>query len=510
MNDLLVLVKLLTALYQAKKLKDQNLKTELAEILDHLPPPPPDVLTHDRTTRESIRAAITWLQGMEDGDPLIKSLLTQRVAMISKGDDSLKNAIATGLEDMETEELTRRLVYKQITEIRSNADEEAFQRKFKQKIKDFYFKDVSEMKREDWANLIDLVQERVNSAYEERQSEVVASVNTADPESFFGIIEMAKLENSDEGILKLGLQGLNQGLEPDGGLRRSKMYMLEALTNRGKSYAMAHILASVGMYNKPMLRNKAKIATLLFESSEDTLDLVIQRMYKLSCQIAAENDADFQVADAASIVEAIANCFKKNGWYLVINQIEANKDNMHNMFSRVRQLELKGHEIIFYGYDYLALQNIDKVPGDSKSEKLQLVYRQVRSFMIARGICFMTPHQLSPEAKKMLKELDDESEVYFAREVAGKSMTETSTKLTNEVDVVICIHVAKTATRNYFTYGIGKQRGEGCSPEKRFGIYDIDQVSGLKHDIYTKAMFRRSLQQRFNAEGDVEADFDML
>ncbi|WP_369122708.1 DnaB family ATPase, partial [Pseudomonas aeruginosa] len=74
------------------------------------------------------------------------------------------------------------------------------------------------------------------------------------------------------------------------------------------------------------------------------------------------------------------------------------------------------------------------------------------------------------------------SEVYFAREVSGKSMTETSTKITNEVDGVITIHVAKTSMKNYFTCSIGKQRGEGCSPEKRFFIYDLDPVLGLVHD----------------------------
>lgn len=510
MNDLLVLVKLLTALYQAKKLKDPNLITELTEILEELPAPPPDVLIQDKNLRESIRAAIHWLLSQQDDDPLIKSLLMQRVTMFVKGDDDMKSIIEMGLEELPNEELTRKLVYKQITEIRLNSEDEVFQKKFKQKIKDFLYKDTSEMKREDWSNLMDLITEKVNSSFGERQSEVVVSVNTANPESFFDIIEMAKKENSKEGILRTGIQGLNQGLEPDGGFRRGKMYMLEALTNRGKSFGMAHILASVGMYNVPMLRNKAKIPTLLFESSEDTMDLVIMRMYKLSCTIDLQTDSDFQTAETTNIVDVIAQCFKKNGWYLVMNQIEAYKDNIANMFARVRKLELQGHEIIFYGYDYLALQNIDKVPGESKSDKLQLVYRRVRSFTTARGICFVTPHQLSPEAKKLLKELDDESEVYFAREVAGKSMTETSTKITNEVDGVICIHVAKTATKTYFTGAIGKQRGEGCAPEKRFFIYDLDPVLGLKHDINTKPAFRRSLQQRFSDSGDVENDIDMM
>lgn len=510
MNDLLVLVKILSALYQAKKLKDNNLITELVETFEELPKPNSDVFSQDKETREAIRATIHWLLKQPNDDPVIIKLLKQRVELFSKNDDSLKRTIEAGLEECASEEETRRLVYKHITEIRLNAETEAFQKKFKQALAPFYFKDIAEMQRSDWGNLIDLIQERVNAAYDERQSEIVHTVTSGTPESFFEIIAMAKKENSKQGILRLGLHALNQMLEPDSGMRRSKFYLINALTNRGKSLTMAHILASVGLYNVPMLRNPTKIPTLLMESSEDTMDLIIMRMYKLALSVRGILDGDFQVDAAEDIVTTIVNCFKENGWFLIINQIEANKDSMQSMFDRVRNLEMKGHEIIWYGYDYLGLVPIDKIPGESKSDKLQILFRRVRSFMIARGICFVTPHQLSPEAKKMLKETDDESEVYFAREVAGKSMTETSTKITNEVDVELTIHVAKTPTKNYFTACVGKSRGEGCEPSKRFAIYDLDPVHGLKHDILGKPAFRRSLQQKITDNGDLVADFDHL
>jgi len=138
------------------------------------------------------------------------------------------------------------------------------------------------------------------------------------------------------------------------------------------------------------------------------------------------------------------------------------------------------------------------------------LFRKVRSFIINRGICFITPHQLSPDAKKRLQESDEESEVYFAREVAGKSYTETSTKITNEVDVEITFHVAKTSFKSYWTFCIGKQRGEGCAPEDRFAIYDIDPVMGLRHDINGKPRFRRSLQTSLDDNGNVVKDFDSI
>lgn len=510
MNDLLVLVKILSAVYQAKKLKDANLLSELVDTLNDLPNPPGEVFSQEKEVKDSIKATIHWLLKQSDDEPVIKSMLEQRCLMFCKNDDLLKEAIKLGLEDIDSDEATRRLIYKHITDIRVNSEGEAFSKKFKNAIKNFYFKDVEDMEREDWANLIDLVQERVNSTYEENQSEVVCSVNTATPDSFKAVIELAKKESSKEGIMLSPFQGINQGLEPDGGFKRSKMYMLEALTNRGKSFTISHLAAGIGMYNKPMLRDKAKIPTIIIDSAEDTMSQIVMRMFKLAMEFKKDPTNSFLIAEEETIIEAIASMFKVNGWYLVINQIDPSKDSAPALFARVRSLELKGHEIIAYFYDYLGLQNLDKIPGDSKSDKLQLLFRKVRAFIIARGICFITPHQLSPEAKRKLQESDEESEVYFIKEVTGKSLTETSTKITNEVDVVIGIHVAKTSFKNYWTFGIGKQRGEGCSPEKRFGIYDIDEEKGLQHDVLGKPAFRRNLQTRINENGDIEKTWDAL
>lgn len=510
MNDLLVLVKLLSALYQAKKLKDQNLITELVDTLNELPVPPADIYSQDKEVRDNIKATIQWLLKQPEDEPVIKSVLMQRVRMFCKGDETLKETVEEGLEDFDDEEMTRKVIYKHISEVRVNMEGVEFAKRWNKAVKDTMYKDLSSMSISDWSHLADMINERMAAQHDERQSEIVVSINSDEPTTMFDIIEQAKKENSPEGILKSPLQALNQALEPDGGFRRSKMYLLLALTNRGKSLATAHMTAGVGMYNKPMLRDKAKIPTILQESAEDTMDLIIMRMYKLAITVKTGELADFQNADREDIVKAICDCFKENGWKLIINQIESSKDTANAMFDRVRKLEMKGHEIIWYAYDYCGLQNIDKIPGESKSDKLQLHFRKIRAFMIARGICFVTPHQLSPEAKKKLQEADEESEVYFAREVAGKSLTETSTKITNEVDVEITFHVAKTSFKNYFTGCIGKQRGEGCAPEKRFFIYDIHPDMGLMHDVLGKPAFRRSLTYKLNEDGEMVKDWDHM
>ncbi|QMV29125.1 putative virion structural protein [Aeromonas phage AP1] len=165
------------------------------------------------------------------------------------------------------------------------------------------------------------------------------------------------------------------------------------------------------------------------------------------------------------MVEAIIDGFKENGWNFVFYRVNPSHDNIYEIMQRTRDLEMKGHEIIVAAYDYLAMADLEGTQGESRSDKLQDLYRRARNFFTSRGAAFFTPHQLNPDAKKFIRESDDDSEIYFAREVGGKSMTEGSTKLTNEVDVELTFHVAKMSNDEcFFTAYVGKQRGEG-SPE---------------------------------------------
>lgn len=509
-----MLVKVLTCFYHAKTLKDKLLTNELVDLLKTIKTPTTDVFVQDRKVDGAIRATIDWVIEQPDDEAIIKSMLMQRIDSFAKDAPELKELLSSGFEDYPTSERTRQIVYKHIEEIRKEQDTTRINDGLKKKFKDFHFKELRTLSKTEWISLMEDIQDKVNFSYnEEKQTEVVESVNSEDKNVALQIIERAQNESNGSGIIKMGLQGINRGLGPDQGQRRGKTYLWNALTNRGKSLMMGHAIASCGLYNKaqPMLRNKTKIPTIVLDSAEDGIELILTRMYKLVSVAKTGAIIPFETVKAEDVYKTITDAFVENGWYFIFNQIEPNKDNFNNLCSRIRRLEMKGHEIIYYVYDYLAMMELDGIIGDSKSDRLQILLRKVRAFTVARGICFNTPHQLNPEAKKLLRESDDDSEIYFAQMVAGKSMTEGSTKLTNEVDAEITIHVAKTTTGSYFTYAIGKIRGDAGDVEYSFGIYDLDPVLGLVHDINEKKpKCRRKISQRFDASGDTVDDWDTL
>lgn len=510
MSPLLTLVKILACLYQVRKLKDKQLEDEIREIYAKTEELKTDLFTQDKKIETVIRDTIAWALEQPNDEPIIKSILMQRVMDFAKDAPELNKSIEYGLEDYPSEERTRQIIYAHLKEMRTAEADEKFNKVFKDAVKEAYFGTPSKLNKDQWASLANLIEARVQASYmSNRDPSLVESVDSDDPMSMVGIIERAHEESSEEGVLKLGMQGMNRALYPDNGLRRGKFYMTCALTNRGKSFNLGHMVASVGLYNKPKLRDKAKIPTILLDSAEDALEIIIERMYKLVMVNKHGHQGDFRNTKAIEIANTIIEAFAENGWFLKINRVNPTEDNYYNMTDRVRKLEMSGHEIIFYAYDYLGMIDLKGMTGETKGDKLQDLYRRIRTFMSTRGICFMTPHQLSPEAKKQLRESDDDSELNFAKEVGGKSMTETSTKLTNEVDVELTIHIAKPdGDKAYYTFFVGKQRGEGAPLSDRFGVYNLDPEKGLMHDINGKNQCRKSFKHVLDEAGNNVQDWN--
>lgn len=510
MGPLLKLIKITSALYQCSKLKDKVLHSEIIETYNNLNIETSSLFPEDKKAEASIRQTIAWMNQQPENEPIIKSNLIQRVNDFLKDNPELQESISVGLEDYPTEERTRQVIYSHLEEIINAEKSEKFEKKFKQKIKDFYFNDISKLTKEQWGELSELIQNKVNEVYQlDSGREVAASLDTETPSSIIEVVERAKLEKTEAGVLQMGLQGMNKALYPDNGLRRAKFYLINALTNRGKSFGLGHIVASVGLYNKPLLRNKSRIPTVVLDSAEDTLDLIIERMYKLIMVNRHGKEPDFMNTAPADVAEVIIDAFRANGWFLIINQVIPSEDNIIKMTSRIRHLQMKGHEIIFWAYDYLGMADLEGTSGDTKGDRLHDLFRRIRAFIVSQGICFVTPHQLSPDAKRLLRESDDDAELNFAKEAAGKSLTETSTKITNEVDGEFVFHVARTRDdKVYFTAALGKMRGEGAPISDRFFIYNLDPAKGLGHDFGKKPAFRKSFKHILDEQGNNVESWD--
>lgn len=510
MNNLIRLVKLATAMYQAWRLKDTDLMDEILLLSEEVPNSKESLVVQDKKTETKLRKLLAWLREQPDDSNIITSLLAPKITEIVLLSPELEKLLDVAFDDKIEVEDARQLIFQIVKEQRDVDAKGKFSAQFKHMVRPFLFEGEEDLTKDDWIKINELISQKITDLNETNFDKAVVEATGSDnPDSLKEVINQLKIETSPEGIIKTGLAGLNEALYPDCGLRRGLMYMIEALTNRGKSFALAHLIASVPLYNKPVLRNKAKIPTVVLMSAEDSLGLIFKRMFELFITAKTGVKPDFFASTTEQVVETIIATFHENGWAFKFYRVNPSHDNIYEIMQRIRSLELKGHEIILGAYDYLAMADLQGCSGESRSDKLQNLYNRARNFFTSRGSIFLTPHQLNPDAKKFIREQDDDSEIYFIRDVGGKSMTEGSTKLTNEVDCVLGIHVAKLQNNEcWFTGYVGKMRGEGAQETSRFFIYPLCPTNGLVHDInFEKKIFRRSLTQRSEAMGG-GADFD--
>lgn len=513
MSSLLILIKLVSLVYQIKRINDKTLLNEIVTLYKNIVSDSNTLFGNDKTLEKKIKNIIDWMFEQPSDEPIIKSMLIERLVDACKEDKDVLNSITLSLEEIPSEERTRQLVFKNIQEINRGINDNKFEKDFKKIMKEIYYADSTKISRDEWNKVLTVIEDRQKDLIGvDESSEVTESVNTSNIDNLIEIISRAKSEISEEGIMKTGLKGLNKALYPDCGFRRGKYYIFYALTNRGKSFTMSHMLLSIPMYNKPLLRDKTKIPCIVLDSGEDNLDEILIRLYKIIMSNTKGDYEDVKTLDPKVIGETIVETFNKNGWYIHFNRINPSEDTVTKAKDRIRRLEMKGYEVITWLYDYVDMMSVNGVYGDTHTNKLVSLHRELRGFGISKGICFITCGQLSSTAKARYQEqYGDEEEINWARLVAGKSMTQGSTMITNEVDCEITIHIAKLQSgKAYWTFCLGKMRGEGAPDGDRFGFYELDPKLGLIHDINGPNKCRTSLKETLREDGTVTDDVETL
>ena len=100
-----------------------------------------------------------------------------------------------------------------------------------------------------------------------------------------------------------------------------------------------------------------------------------------------------------------------------------------------------------------------------------------------KGITFITPHQLSSDAKSLIRQGVDN----FAQEVAGKGYWDGCRRIDQEVDLEIIIHIEKRNGESYLTVQRGKHRKVSLTKEKDlYRVFKFSPIGGIRDDIHGK------------------------
>lgn len=300
-----------------------------------------------------------------------------------------------------------------------------------------------------------------------------------------------QVARSVTGVIKLGLQGLNQMLGRPGGAMRGESIVFAALSHHYKSGMLNSILSWAALYNVYACGDKIPLilGISLENEAHENMVWTFRQQYRLRTGLNPDGLSE------AEIVDWICDLYSKSGVELVIERHLPQEFGYDELVSRVEFFKAAGFEVIACSLDYL---NCMKKGSGNKNHGNHLDVKELASktcnYFKSEGITLFTGHQLTREAKKLVS-----MGVTNVVKKFGADHISDAFDLFREVDTVIYLHIENNAEGiPFLTMKIDKHRyvedtkeaHKYCAyPFTEFGILDdINGAPGFTRDIYAYSL----------------------
>lgn len=462
MDSSLILVKCITLLYRESHLPNQSegSSTLIKDILEYIKLPEVNLtLDAEKERLSGLKSTALYLCSNPPGTPVDKITLLQRLKVNCLDNTKLYEAFVQGIERELDEDSLKRVVLA----IRRTLSE-SFKENEIVKILRNASNEVT-FNREKIPNLKNYVAE-VMSKLEPYQHEVgkkdpaiVGSVDLGDDASMNAAFEDVKSSEEEGGIMRTGWQGLN--IMTQGGFRRGEQWVLPALQHKYKTGFTLSLFKQVAMYNEPYMLDEKKKPLLLRISFEDSLVSNMRFLYENIFFNEHRQMPDMKLVAPADMASYVKEKMGVKGYNIQMIRVNPSEWIYRDIQNYVIQAESEGFEVHMVMIDYLPMMPTTGCEEGPSGHALRDLYRRTRNFFSARKIALLTPHQLSTEAKQLVRDGHQD----FVKQVIGKGYFAGSKQIDQEVDGEIYLHIEKLNKRAYLTIHRGKHRGVPVIPD---------------------------------------------
>jgi hypothetical protein len=318
----------------------------------------------------------------------------------------------------------------------------------------------------------------------EKDPAVVNEVDFSKPEEVREVFQSVKENEEGNTILQLGLQGKNRML--DGGYRRGEAVIgPAALPHNFKTGGNLTDFRHIAVYNTPVLRDPTKKPLLLRISLEDSLRENFQFLYEQFYCNEHKHDKIKALPDLTILSdEELAAYFiprmTATGFHIRMMRVNPSEWTYLDVQNKVLQLESEGFEVIALFVDYLAMLPTTGCIMTTAGSDIRDMFRRIRNFCAPRHILFITPHQLSSDAKKLYRDGQNN----FVKILPGKGYYDGSQRLDQEVDLELFQHIEYVNGKPYLTLQRGKHRKTRQTPMiDRYCAWPLHEVGNLLDDV---------------------------
>lgn len=501
MDSKLLLVQSITLLYKESLLENNstNSASLVKEVVDsiRLPETAMDA-GKGRETLVALRSTALWMAKNPAVHEYEKTELLQRIRVNVGDDESLMQAFSETIEADESDDELKRTILSYRETMRSYLN----QSKVTSVLKDASREALFNNDKIDWKNFVREVVERLepytSSGDSGRHEAIVDDVDFENALEIQEALDRSKQELTAEGVLKTGFQGLNRMLGTAGGFRRGENVVVGALQHNYKSGMLLSLLKHFCLYNKPYMRDPKKKPMHLRVSFENEVKDDIMWLYVSLKENETGEYCNPREVDTVEAARYVRERLSSNGYHLKMLRVDPSDWTFHDSFDLIMHLEAEGYEIHSFTCDYLNMHSKRGCEQGPTGHEIRDLFRRYRNFLSKRGITFITPHQLSTEAKQLVRNGVDD----FVKEIAGKGYYDGCRTIDQEVDLEIYIHIERVGEESYLTVQRGKHRKVEITPLKDlYTVLKFEPVGGIRDDVEGKDLSRRHVGGSAMADG---------
>lgn len=448
----------------------------------------------------SLRDTAMWM--IENGPKhrYDKEELLQRLRMNVNGDDSTYDALKQGIAKEYTEEelvIVIKSYRGSLLDYKNRLSVKDVLRQYNTKLA--FHEDTVNWKTivEDLRTTLKPFEVALRGEAQEVHPSTVSAIDFSDVNSIRDVLMLAVDELDERGILRIGWQGFARMFGDTMGMRRGEFIVVGALQHNFKSDWCLNTMRQVALYNKPYMRDPKKKPALLRISFENTAAHDIASWYKEFYENETKTPINQKDIDPVEAAQIVFERMQINGYHILYRHIDPTEFTFRDLFDMLDKFEQDGYEIHAIWCDYLNMMSKRGCAQGAQGQDIRDLFRRVRNYTLKRGITFITPHQLSTEAKSLTRLGVDN----FVKEIANKGYWDSCRTLDQEVDMEIYLHIEKANGEKYLTGQRGKHRKLVQTREQdQYTVYKFEPY-GIIDDINGPDLSRRSVGGRTMSEG---------
>lgn len=458
MDAKLLLVKSLTLLFRESQLADRsdNSSDLVRTVLENVKVSEIAIgLNTDREIILALKATILEMCNAPQDHVYDKDALLQRVKVNTGDNEKLYEAIVQGIDDELSEASVKRRVVNIRKTINNHFKEQQIESVLNSASLDFKFnrekiKDINQFITDVIAKLEPL---QMNNGA--KDPAVLNDLDLGDDSAMKELLDEMQKYNNGDGLYRTGWKAFDRMTQ--GGIRPGSFTIMNALQHKYKTGSSLSLFMQIALMNKPKTKDPNKKPLLLRITGEDEMALDIQFMYQYLKYDETRERVDIKDVSVDEMAMYIKARLQVNGFNIKLIRVDPTQWTYKSIFNKVIELEAQGYNIEVVLMDYLAqVPTIGCVNTGPMGTDLRDLFRRVRNFFAAKRIAFITPHQLSSDAKQLIRNGVPEDQ--FVKEIAEKGYTSGSKQLDQEVDLEIYQHIFKHNGKWYISFMRGKHR----------------------------------------------------